>query len=113
MGQDDFRQLLSWLVEIQHQDICASQVLIACRAEIFIAGVLVPNPGDVGRPCLLGVSVDVSPRNGFSGLHWAVEFAHLDTVKLLLARGAPLEVKNVYGGTVLGQAVWSAIHEPR
>jgi ATP/maltotriose-dependent transcriptional regulator MalT len=60
-----------------------------------------------------GVPAGVSPKNGFSGLHWAVEFAHVETVKLLLAHGAPLEAKNVYGGTVLGQAVWSAIHEPR
>jgi ankyrin repeat protein len=60
-----------------------------------------------------GISTGVSPKNGFSGLHWAVEFGHLDTVELLLAHNAPLEVKNVYGGTVLGQAVWSAIHEPR
>lgn len=60
-----------------------------------------------------GVPAGVSPKNGFSALHWAAEFGHLETVKLLLAHHAPLEVKNVYGGTVLGQAVWSAIHEPR
>jgi hypothetical protein len=35
---------------------------------------------------------------------------HLDTVKSLLRRNAPLEVKNRYGGTVLGQALWSAAH---
>jgi ankyrin repeat protein len=60
-----------------------------------------------------GVPADVSPKNGFSALHWAAEFGHLETVKLLLAHHASLEVKNVYGGTVLRQAVWSAIHEPR
>jgi hypothetical protein len=27
-----------------------------------------------------------------------------------LRRNAPLEVKNRYGGTVLGQALWSAAH---
>jgi hypothetical protein len=32
-------------------------------------------------------------------------------IELLLARGAALEVKNAYGGTVLGQALWSAAHE--
>ncbi|HEX7678988.1 MAG TPA: tetratricopeptide repeat protein, partial [Thermoanaerobaculia bacterium] len=37
---------------------------------------------------------------------------HLDTVKLLLAHNAPLEAKNVYGGTVLGQTLWSMIHHP-
>lgn len=34
----------------------------------------------------------------------------LDTIKLLLERGAPLEARNEYGGTVLGQALWSAIN---
>jgi hypothetical protein len=31
---------------------------------------------------------------------------------LLIGRKLPLEAKNMYGGTVLGQTVWSAIHEP-
>jgi hypothetical protein len=34
-------------------------------------------------------------------------------VKLLLRHHAPLEVHNAYGGTVLGCAVYSAVHEPR
>ena len=33
-------------------------------------------------------------------------------MNLLIARKAPLEVKNMYGGTVLGQALWSAFNEP-
>ena len=37
----------------------------------------------------------------------------LDTVKLLLKRGAPLEAKNVYGGTALGQATWCVINGDR
>lgn len=32
---------------------------------------------------------------------------------MLLRRGAPLEDQNMYGGTVLGCAVWSAIYEPK
>ena len=31
-------------------------------------------------------------------------------MQLLIARGAPLELKNEYGGTVLGQTLWSAAH---
>jgi hypothetical protein len=34
----------------------------------------------------------------------------LETVKLLLWHNPPLEVENSYGGTVLGQALWSAAH---
>jgi hypothetical protein len=37
----------------------------------------------------------------------------LEIIKLLLERGAPLEARNVYGGTVLGQATWSVMHGER
>jgi len=61
---------------------------------------------------LLGKGVDliVHSRDGQTGLHWAVIGGQLDTVKLLLRHKAPLEVENSYGGTVLGQALWSAAH---
>ena len=32
------------------------------------------------------------------------------TIKLLLNHGADLETRNSYGGTALGQALWSAVH---
>jgi len=48
--------------------------------------------------------------NGQTGLHSAALAGHVDTVKLLLERQAPLEVKNVWGGTVLGNVLWGAIH---
>ena len=35
---------------------------------------------------------------------------HPEIVRLLLKRNPPLEVMNRYGGTVLGQALWSAAH---
>jgi hypothetical protein len=47
-----------------------------------------------------------------NGFHWAANRGQLQTVKLLIERKVPLEVENMYGGTVLGCAVWSAIHEP-
>jgi len=47
-------------------------------------------------------------RDGQTGLHWAVIGGQIDTVQLLLRHNAPLEMKNSYGGTVLGQALWSA-----
>jgi len=31
-------------------------------------------------------------------------------IKLLLDRGAPLEARNSYGGTVLGQSLWSVVN---
>jgi hypothetical protein len=48
-----------------------------------------------------------------SALHWAANRGQIDAVRLLLNAGAPLETRNMYGGTVLGQTVWSAINEPR
>ena len=48
--------------------------------------------------------------DGQSGTHYAVIFGRLDTLKLLLKYKPPLELTNMYGGTVLGQALWSAAH---
>ncbi|CAG7598477.1 hypothetical protein PAESOLCIP111_00229 [Paenibacillus solanacearum] len=47
---------------------------------------------------------------GMSGMHWAAVGGQPDVVKLLLKRAAPLEARNMYGATVLGQAVWAADH---
>jgi ankyrin repeat protein len=51
----------------------------------------------------LGVGENPGENPGTTGLHWAVVGGQLDTIKLLLERGAPLEANNVYGGTALGQ----------
>jgi hypothetical protein len=50
---------------------------------------------------------------GVDALHWAANRGQLQTVRMLLARGASTETVNMHGGTALGMAVWSAIHEPR
>ena len=57
-----------------------------------------------------GVPLQSEANTGQTALHWAVIGGQLDTIKLLLERGASLEAKNVYGGTPLGQALWSAAH---
>jgi ankyrin repeat protein len=57
-----------------------------------------------------GVDLGAQPNTGLTGLHWAVVGGQLATIKLLLERGAPLEAKNAYGGTALGQALWSAMN---
>jgi len=59
-----------------------------------------------------GVDPAAGTRVDMTGLHLAAHEGHLDTVKLLLAHNAPLEVKNVYGGTVLDQTLWSAVYHP-
>ncbi len=55
-----------------------------------------------------GMDIGAQDHRGMTGLHWAVIGGQLETIKLLLERGAPLEVVNGYGGTVLGQALWCA-----
>ncbi len=64
---------------------------------------------------LLGCGLDPSggAATGLNACHWAANRGQLEVVRVLLRRGASLEVRNSYQGTVLGCAVWSAVHEPR
>jgi ankyrin repeat protein len=57
-----------------------------------------------------GVNIESQANTGQSPLHWAVIGGHADTVTMLLNRGANLEAKNMYSGTPLDQAEWSAAH---
>jgi len=50
---------------------------------------------------------------GMTALHWAVIGGQTEIISLLLDLKAPLEIKNEYGGTVLGQAIWSAYNDPK
>lgn len=61
---------------------------------------------------LLNKGVDLADGggDGQTPLHWAVIFGQLEMVKLLLKHNPPLESRNMYGGTVLGQTMWSAAH---
>jgi hypothetical protein len=60
-----------------------------------------------------GVDPAAGDGTGMNAFHWAADRGQLDTVRLLIERKAPLEIKNMYGGTVLGCTVWSAINETR
>jgi ankyrin repeat protein len=60
-----------------------------------------------------GVDVLAGNGTGLNGFHWAVNRGQLKTVQLLIKRRSPLEIKNMYGGSVLGTAVWSFLNEPR
>lgn len=58
-----------------------------------------------------GVDPYAGMKTWLAGPHYAVSGGHLDTVLMLLEKKVPLEVKNLYGGTMLGQALWSAVME--
>lgn len=53
-----------------------------------------------------GAPLDASDAEGMTALHHAAWRCHLDTMRLLLDRGAALEARNGYGGTVLGFVLW-------
>jgi ankyrin repeat protein len=57
-----------------------------------------------------GASVREQDGNGQTGLHAAALAGHLETVKALLKREPPLELRNVWGGAVLDHALWASIH---
>jgi len=60
----------------------------------------------------LGVHAAVVSQGG-TPLHSAVYGGQLEVVKFLLEHNAPLEIKNDYDGTVLGQALWCAYNNPK
>jgi ankyrin repeat protein len=57
-----------------------------------------------------GADLTDDAGSGEPPLHMAVVGASLSIVKLLISRGAPLEQRNAYDGTPLGQAGWSFIN---
>ena len=57
-----------------------------------------------------GIDLKDGGGDGQTPLHSAAIGGHLDIIKLLLKFNPPLESRNIYGGTVLGQTLWSAAH---
>jgi ankyrin repeat protein len=58
-----------------------------------------------------GVDPYAGMKTGLSGFHYAVSSGRLETVKMLVERKIPMEIENMYGGTVWEQALWSAVNE--
>jgi ankyrin repeat protein len=59
-----------------------------------------------------GVDPGAKGKDDMTALHWAAANGLMDVIALLLRHGAPLEVKNAWGGTVLDSTVYFARHEP-
>lgn len=53
-----------------------------------------------------GIDIQTGENTDMTGLHWAIVGAQLDTIRLLLKRGASLKALNVYGGDALSQVFW-------
>jgi ankyrin repeat protein len=58
------------------------------------------------------VDVAAADENRMTPLHCAAGAGHLEIVELLLDHGAPLEVKNVWGGTVLNSTLHFVFESP-
>jgi ankyrin repeat protein/uncharacterized glyoxalase superfamily protein PhnB len=56
-----------------------------------------------------GLDPGATDQHDMTGLHWAAARRHLDVVRLLVERGAPLEVRNRWGGTVLDSTLYFAL----
>jgi ankyrin repeat protein len=63
---------------------------------------------------LLDRGVDAASKDNdqMTALHWASSRGVLDVMETLLARGAPLEVRNTWGGTVVDSTAWFAVNFP-
>src|SRR5690606_767720 len=61
---------------------------------------------------LLASGVDPAAKGGqgFSAAHWAAVYGRNSILENLVSAGAPLELENAYGGTVLSTAVFAATH---
>ena len=68
---------------------------------------------DVARLLLqMGVNAASKDRNDMTALHWASARGLLDVMDSLIARNAPLEVRNEWGGTVVDSTAWFAVNSP-
>jgi ankyrin repeat protein len=68
---------------------------------------------DVARFLLdIGVSASARDNDQMTALHWASARGLLVIIEILLSRGAPLEVRNTWGGSVVDSTAWFAVNSP-
>ncbi len=85
----------------------------AVLLEVFTCASFLGSVGLVKALLASGLPSAGGSATGLSALHWAASRGQHAVLELLLQQKPDLELLNQYGGTVLGQAVWSSIHEPR
>jgi tetratricopeptide (TPR) repeat protein len=79
--------------------------------EIFAASCMLGYPQTAAFLLDKGVDPYAGMKTGLAGFHYAASSGRIDVIKLLIERCLPMEVKNMYGGTVFDQAIWSAVNE--
>ena len=80
-------------------------------AEIFSAACMLGHERTAEYLLDKGVDPLAGMQTGLNGFHYAASSGRLSVIKLLIARDVPMEEKNMYGGTVFEQAMWSAVNE--
>ncbi len=79
--------------------------------EAFAWACMVGRTGDAEILLDKGVDPYAGMKTGLAGFHYAVSSGRLGVVKMLIERNVPMNVENMYGGNVWGQALWSAVNE--
>ena len=59
-----------------------------------------------------GVSATAMDNDRMTALHWSSARGLMAIIETLLERGAPLEMRNTWGGTVLDSTCWFAVNAP-
>lgn len=106
IGPENFhRQIIAWfqsgLFETEQETL----------AEVLSAACMLGQTETAEYLIDQGVDPYAGMRTWLAGPHYAVSSGRLETVKMLLAKRIPMEIENRYGGTLLGQALWSARNE--
>jgi hypothetical protein len=105
LGGDFDRILIDWHKAGRFED--KGEML----AEAFTCACFLGRNEAVGYLLDQGIDPNGGNKTGLNALHWASNRGNPETVRLLLDKGADTEFVNMYGGTVLGQVLWSAVNE--
>lgn len=79
--------------------------------EAFTWACMLGRTADAEAVLNLGANPEAGMKTGLAGAHYAASGGWLDTIRMIIRRKVPLETVNIYGGTVFGQAMWSAVNE--
>lgn len=80
-------------------------------AEVFSAACMLGHATTAEYLLDKGVDPYAGMKTGLSGFHYSASSGRLNVIKLLIERKVPMGIRNMYNGTVFGQALWSAVNE--